>query len=214
MKPLSIVGLTLLAGFALAGEAHTSHDPSGTPLDEDFVTGTAISDTQCGPIPGCFHLEFTFDAHSGPSGEEPAGTVRIVIKTASGGTGTFDTASVTCLEVSGNQATIGTRSQAGINRGYVFAVEDFGGAGLDSVTVLLDEAPSVCPPDPQAFPVPLFAGDITVHDAVPFPTSKAQCAKQGWKGFGFKNRGQCVAFVARGPSSQPLDCGSNSEAAA
>jgi len=199
MKVISIAGLTLLAGFALAGEAHASHDPSGTPLDQDFVTGTAISDTQCGPTPGCFHLEFTFDAHSGPSGEQPVGTVRLVIKTAFGGTVPFDTASVTCLEVSGNQATIGTRSQAGINRGYVFAVRDFDGAGLDSVTVLLDEAPSVCPPNPQTFPVHLLEGAVTVHDAVPFPISKAQCANHGWEGFGFKNRGQCVANVARGP---------------
>ncbi len=199
MKALSIAGLSLLAGFALAGEAHASHDPSRTPLGEDFVTGTAISNTQCLLIPECIHLEFTFDAHSGPSGEQPAGTVRIVIKTTSGGTIPFETAPVTCLEVSGNQATIGARSQTGSFAGYVFAVRDFGGAGPDSVSVLLDEAPSVCPPNPQTFPMNLLEGAVTVHDAIPFPTSKKQCAHRGWKGFGFKNRGQCVAFVAHGP---------------
>jgi len=199
MKAPSIAGL-LLAVFALAGEAHASHDPGGTPLGEDFVTGTAISNTQCGPPPLCIYVEFTFDAHSGPSGEQPAGMVRIDIRTTSGGTLISDRAPVTCLEVSGNQATIGARSQTGtFADGYVFAVEDFGGAGQDSVSVLLDQAPSVCPHNPQTFPVHLLEGAVTVHDAVPFPTSKEQCAHQGWKGFGFKNRGQCVAFVARGP---------------
>jgi hypothetical protein len=30
------------------------------------------------------------------------------------------------------------------------------------------------------------------------PTSKAECKNGGYKGFGFKNQGQCVAFVQRG----------------
>ena len=31
------------------------------------------------------------------------------------------------------------------------------------------------------------------------PTTKAQCKEAGWKQFGFKNQGQCVAFVNHGP---------------
>jgi hypothetical protein len=31
------------------------------------------------------------------------------------------------------------------------------------------------------------------------PTSKAQCKRGGWKQFGFKNQGRCIAFVNRGP---------------
>jgi hypothetical protein len=40
-----------------------------------------------------------------------------------------------------------------------------------------------------------------VVDAQPLPTSKDQCKNGGWRGFGdtFKNQGQCVAFVERGP---------------
>jgi hypothetical protein len=35
----------------------------------------------------------------------------------------------------------------------------------------------------------------------PLPTSKEQCKSGGWRTFGatFKNQGQCVAFVERGP---------------
>jgi hypothetical protein len=43
----------------------------------------------------------------------------------------------------------------------------------------------------------IAAGDIAVHDAEPL--SKDQCKNGGWAQFGFKNQGQCVAFVQRGP---------------
>ena len=36
-------------------------------------------------------------------------------------------------------------------------------------------------------------------DAQPLPTSKEQCKQRGYRQFGFKNQGQCVAFVTRGP---------------
>lgn len=31
------------------------------------------------------------------------------------------------------------------------------------------------------------------------PTTKQQCKNGGYRAFGFKNQGQCVAFVERGP---------------
>jgi hypothetical protein len=40
--------------------------------------------------------------------------------------------------------------------------------------------------------------------APPAPTTKAECAKDGWKAFpGFKNQGECVSFAATGGSKQP-----------
>jgi hypothetical protein len=42
-------------------------------------------------------------------------------------------------------------------------------------------------------------GNVVVTDAPPFPTSKEQCKAGGYAQFGFKNEGQCVAFVQRGP---------------
>jgi hypothetical protein len=35
----------------------------------------------------------------------------------------------------------------------------------------------------------------------PLPTSRSRCRNGGWRNFGFKNQGQCVAFVERGQSS-------------
>ena len=51
----------------------------------------------------------------------------------------------------------------------------------------------------------LVSGDLVVHDAQPFPTSKDQCKNGGWRNFGstFKNQGQCVSFVATGGKKQP-----------
>ena len=42
-------------------------------------------------------------------------------------------------------------------------------------------------------------GDIKVVDAQPSPTTKDQCRGDGWKQFGFKNQGECIAFVSHGP---------------
>jgi hypothetical protein len=108
---------------------------------------------------------------------------------------TFDTARVTCLNVSGNRATIGAQDQFGI--GLVFVVEDNDGAGQDRAGLSPGgEAPSVCPANPSIALSPIFGGDITVHDAVPFPTAKDQCKNGGWRAFPqFRNQGQCVSFV-------------------
>ena len=37
-----------------------------------------------------------------------------------------------------------------------------------------------------------------VPSAPPAPTSKDECKHGGWVAFGFKNQGQCIAFVNRG----------------
>jgi hypothetical protein len=42
-------------------------------------------------------------------------------------------------------------------------------------------------------------GDLTVIDSSPLPTSRNQCNNGGWRNYpGFKNQGQCIAFVERG----------------
>ena len=44
---------------------------------------------------------------------------------------------------------------------------------------------------------------FTVEGCVPTtPTTKEQCKKGGYEEFGFKNQGQCVAFVERGPKNK------------
>jgi hypothetical protein len=193
----AISALCLVGGLVSPSTASASHDPTGAPFAEDFVTGTVVQPEECTPST-CFRLVLVFDAHSGPSGENPAGTVRIDVQEASG-TSTFDTGLVTCLDVSGNRATIGARFGFG---GFVVGVEDNDGAGQDRLGLLAvgGPAPSACPTFPSTALPTIFAGDLTVHDAVPHPTSRAQCKNGAWRDFpGFKNQGECVAFVARGP---------------
>jgi hypothetical protein len=55
-----------------------------------------------------------------------------------------------------------------------------------------DCTPTSVPPNGQ-----VMNGDISVVDAQPSPTTKDQCKGDGWKQFGFKNQGQCLAFVNR-----------------
>jgi hypothetical protein len=141
----------------------------------------------------------SFDAHSGPSGEDPRGT------TETQGPRFLFQGSVTCLAVSANRATIGVAiasNPTDVIAGLYF-VEDNDGEGQDRLAFVPqgNVVPTVCPASPPLTPPPITDGDITVHDAPPLPTSKEQCKNGGWRNFGtaFKNEGQCVAFVQRRP---------------
>jgi hypothetical protein len=155
---------------------------------------------------------WTLDAHSGPSGEAPSGTISFL----SVATGlTRITLPVTCLVVSGNQATVvGSDILA---PGQVLTVtvwvEDNGTAENDRLgySVTLQPPPSTCSITPSGFSLPFpdqSGPGITVVDAPPLPTSKNECQNGGWRAFGiFKNQGDCVSFVAtkgKDGSSNPL----------
>jgi hypothetical protein len=169
-------------GFASAASAQTG----------DSVTGSAQIIAR-----GLTLVDLSLDAHSGPSGERPSGTVE-----------TFGVPlAVTCLNVSANQATIGLADH------LLLFVEDNDGADADRLGAVTDlSAPVTACPDPAVLlstglsigPVTITNGDITVVDAKPFPTSKDQCKNGGWRNFpGFKNQGDCVGFVATGGRNQP-----------
>jgi hypothetical protein len=144
----------------------------------------------------------TFDAQSGPSGETPTGSALAFDRTDRFG------GPVTCLNVTGNRATIGFENQQQltdvVKGGFLF-VEDNGtpGVGVDNVSsqLVFTAAPTVCPPNTVVYrPGPdgdsVKQGEVTVHDARALPTSKEQCKHGGWRSFGiFKNQGACVSFV-------------------
>jgi len=59
---------------------------------------------------------------------------------------------------------------------------------------------------PWTYPIPDFVHPddfVQVHDAKPMPGSKDQCKNGGHASFGFKNQGECVAFVERRPKPKP-----------
>jgi hypothetical protein len=172
--------------------------------DQDSAVGNVITDVFRG-------VRFVFDAHSGPSGENPSGTATFVELKAD----IFARGPVTCLTVTGNRATIGFDNQepgsGPLNpEAILFFVEDNGtpGVGTDKVQEqFVGVVPTVCPPNtvvyrPEVDTVEV--GDLTVHDAPAVPTSKDQCKHGGWKIYGvFKNEGDCVSFVAKKGKNQP-----------
>jgi hypothetical protein len=158
---------------------------------QDSVTGSAATGE------GRQSVQFTFDVRSGPSGENPTGTVSFDAFLVDLGD-----LEVSCLTVSGNRASIialipplSPSAPAGV----LISVEDNDGAAADMLAwSFLTTLPAGCPV-PNTFGEPIRAGDVTVTDAQPLPTSKQQCKNGGWRSFGvFKNQGDCISFVATG----------------
>ncbi len=169
---LSALVIAAGACFALPGAA------GGQARAEDSVSANGTVG-----IP-CAFIDIT--AQSGPSGENPTGEV-----ICSG----FFGGPVTCLNVQGNVALLNARTELG---SVALRVTDNGPAGTDVVEAVIG---SGCAQPQIAYLNLGFQGAAVVVDAQPLPTSKDQCKNGGWRGFGdtFKNQGQCVAFVQRGP---------------
>jgi streptogramin lyase len=175
---------------------------------QDAVDGTIYTEAPCGEPFGCTPPRYTFRVSSGPSGEHPIGTVTYREGERSS---TFtQTGRVTCLRVDGRRAAVGVEFTAffpgGPSRAAVIVVEDDGVATVDRFAVQnlrAGSAPSTCPSPaeialgPAFGPSPTSPG-VVVVDAQPTPTSKAQCRRGGYRAFGFRNQGQCIAAVEHG----------------
>jgi len=163
-----------------------------------------------------FGQAFSFSVRGGPDGEHPVGTVEIPALYRGAGT-------PTCLRAQGNRVVIGVTyanplSSTGVG-GFLISLTDNGppsGGSPDVVNFLTLGVPSgegaggpaICP-DPAAPPPPsviytgpfdVESGDIVITDAPLPPQSKDDCTDGGWRRYGFKNQGQCVASVRRGPT--------------
>ena len=58
---------------------------------------------------------------------------------------------------------------------------------------------ALSPRSPATVPTGSDPSQIAITPTRRVPTSKAQCKNDGWQQFGFKNQGQCIAFVEHGP---------------
>jgi hypothetical protein len=194
--------VSAITAIVLVLSTTTSAAQPTPPVFEDSAVGGATILAQFRGV--------AFDAHSGPNGENPHGQASAAVRSTYSVSG-----HVTCLRVAGNRATIGFAVDDGFtifeNRGHLIFVEDNGspGAGQDLANDRpVSDPPTVCPPTtdedlvPFPFipirPQPIQSGEITVHDAV-VPTSQEQCKHGGSQALGFKNQGQCIAFVAHQP---------------
>jgi hypothetical protein len=190
----AIIG-TVLALPSVSGAAAPPPPPS--PQDSVTLSG--------GPATVATALQsfiiFDLNATSGPSGENPTGHVKVDALVTFPDTFTLHLEGpVTCLAVNGNQASINFIDPdipaLGVLR---IQVVDNQPDTFDSFPVAV--AASDCSPISRSPGAngPLMNGDITVVDAQPLPTARAQCMNGGWRQFGFKNEGLCIAFVNQGP---------------
>ena len=190
-----VLGLGVLFGTLVAPA------PAQVPGDSVIGQGRTV------PSEGGFVQVFDLEARSGPSGEDPSGYVTFEvgpIPTIPPSFLHFE-GPVRCLSVSGNDAVVGFELHPpfGQQPGALAHVEDNGPPGSDPPDFFVArpvDDPTSC--DPGGFPaqLELAEGDVAVSDAPPQPTSKSNCEKGGYERFGFKNQGQCVAFVRRGPN--------------
>src|SRR4051794_24606730 len=133
--------MAMLSGaFALGFLALPATWAAGQAPTEDSVTGALyVSPEPCFPRPDppfiecTFRDRYTFDAHSGPAGENARGEV--VFATGERVGFMSDHGAVTCLAVSGKRASIGVNFE-GLSQGpgephsAILFVEDDGGEGL------------------------------------------------------------------------------------
>jgi hypothetical protein len=181
-----IAGLGLVASLAMPAAVGAVPPPS--PSFQDSAVGNGSTSA----------FNFDFNVTSGPSGENPTG-----FATTDGFGEHFQASSIACLAVNGSTATF-----AGGLQPNTFGFTDFrvtvvdngpANSGLDTYAANGYFAPVGCSAPETSFQGALTSGDIVVVDSPPPPTSKDQCKKGGYRQFGFRNQGQCVAFVERGP---------------
>jgi hypothetical protein len=193
---LTVVGVAVAA--TLRVPPASAQAPAG-----DSVTGIGAAELFVVGVPGSITTPFEFDVHSGPSGEDPTGHVSFAALSGS--------SPVTCLDVRTipflppfNEATMNlVTSQFGL---VTLEVSDGNPEGLpDFITALTFSPRSPTDCSPLAFGSEnvqgvVRTGDIDIVNAL-VPTSKEQCTGGGHVQFGFRNQGECVAFVRRGPRS-------------
>ena len=70
------------------------------------------------------------------------------------------------------------------------------GAGDDAVSqYTVGAAGTLVPRSPAAVAAGRNPVEVAVSPIAPVPTSRDQCKGDGWRRFGFRNQGQCIAFV-------------------
>jgi hypothetical protein len=187
---LKLILATAIVGVALALPTVSSAAPSGPTLGDSLsLTGD----------PAEFVFQFNFEnfplnvekltATSGPSGENPTGEI------AWTGTGVVDHGPITCLAVSGNTASFNYVSS--FLHGQIATGQAVDDSPDTFSTFMVGRAATDCSPPTGVFIAQwVRGGDITVVDSQP-PTTRGQCLNDGWKQFGFKSQGQCIAFVSQ-----------------
>ena len=182
--------LVMLVSVALTAVSVSS--AYAQPATQDSVIGSGIAQTSGTDTT----FNFSIDARSGPSGENPTGSV--TFRFTSDGS-TFFSGPVTCLAVNANFGILSVNTPQ--FRAVGMEVTDLPSGDLIRA---IPTGNSSCAPIGPAVSFDVISGNVVVTDAKPLPTSKEQCKNGGWKGYGvFKNQGDCVSFVATRGKNPP-----------
>ena len=177
--PITVMAVALTALLAPTAVAQAQ--------TQDSVTGSGTTSDG---------FAFDIDARSGPGGENPTGEVSFRFTSGT----TFFAGTVICLSVEGSFATIHVQtSQFG-----VVGLEVTDSPAGDLIRGIPVDPAIPCAPIGGAVDFPVSSGDVAVTDAQELPVSTDQCRNGGWKTYGvFKNRGDCVSFVATKGKNTP-----------
>ena len=181
----------LLAAAALA---LTSAVPAAAQVPAgDSVIGSGTARFVTPDLAG-LTVPFSIDVRSGPSGEDPVGSLQLLIP--------FDDPTCLAIRSGGGQfadeAVINFRNTL---TGARVLVRIAGGtSGPRQIWLSTASSDSDCSFVPPISVAEVIEGAISLFDAPPPPTTTEQCKNGGWKTYGvFKNQGDCVSFVASGP---------------
>jgi len=184
-------GMVLLTALLAVPTSAAASDRAPAPGQD---TATATGDNLAVDMFSSTDIEI--DAHSGPAGQNPGGTVSFV-----GGGILPISGPVSCLDVSGNTAVMtvdGPFPSAPGFTAFLVRLVDNGGSGQDVFQYFPDD-----PEVPEALDCHVGSGDYfgglligraVVTDANA-PTSRKQCRRRGFVQFGFKNQGRCIKYV-------------------
>jgi hypothetical protein len=185
----------LLAAAALA---LTSAVPAAAQVPaSDSVIGSGTARFVTPDLAG-LTVPFSINVRSGPSGEDPVGSLQLFIA--------FDDPTCLAIRSGGGQVA----DEAVINfrntlTGARVLVRIAGGtSGPRQIWLSTASSDSDCSFVPPISIAEVIGGGISIVDAPPLPTTTEQCKNGGWRAFGvFENQGDCVSFLATGGKNPP-----------
>jgi hypothetical protein len=185
----------LLAAAALA---LTSAVPASAQVPAgDSVIGSGTARFVTPDLAG-LTVPFSINVRSGPSGEDPVGSLQLLIP--------FDDPTCLAIRSGGGQVA----DEAVINfrntlTGARVLIRIAGGtSGPRQIWLSTASSASDCSFVSPISVADVIEGSISIFDAPPLPTTKDQCKNGGWQTYGiFKNQGDCASFVATGGKNRP-----------
>jgi hypothetical protein len=188
----------LLVAVASAAIALTAPGVSGAQtVTGDSVVGSGTARFITPELAG-LTVPFQIDVRSGTSGEQPTGSVQLLL--------TFSDPSCLVLRPDeGEELPSAAMNVLNPLTGARVVIQVGGGALGQFIGASVASSPSDCEfRSPPASVAEVVSGHIEIVDAPPLPTSTEQCKNGGWRTYAiFKNQGGCVNFVATGAKNPP-----------